>query len=197
MSDMILGSPGTDVVDVGSDLDNSEVTNAFLNTADITDTGIVTEYALRRVYDAYAQTGRRMFTERRVLLGYPKARKTRGEQREGDFDEVFHENLRTTGFRRPLKNACNGSDPCDAVGRLLAGHGFRGLLAMLWWWCLSTGPVTYASTDQTREEGIAEALKITTAKAFSEGLILEAWLLAPMPVIRMAGQLLVRSRGVW
>ncbi|RYP23216.1 hypothetical protein DL767_008899 [Monosporascus sp. MG133] len=198
MSDMIFGSPGTDVIDVGSDLDNFEVMNHFLNTADITDTVIVTEEALRRVYDAYAYPGGRMFTERwmepgaiqndrhrfcrRALLGYPKARKTPGEQREGDFDEVFHEILRTTGFSRPLKNACNGGDPCDAVGRLFAGHGFRSLLAMLWW-CLSTGPVKYASTDQAHEEGIAEALKITTAKAFSEGLILETWLLAPTPVI--------------
>ncbi|RYP77463.1 hypothetical protein DL769_003417 [Monosporascus sp. CRB-8-3] len=207
MSDMIFSSPGTDVVDVGSDLYNSEVMNAFLNTADITDTGIVTEDALRRVYDAYAHTGGRMFTERwmepvarmcatlytwhilndrhrfcrRALLGYPKARKTPGEQCEGDFDEVFDENLRTTGFSRPLKNACNGGDPCDAVERLLAGHEYGGLLAMLWW-CLSTGPVKYASggvADQAREEGIVKALKMTMAKAFSEGLILETtWLLA-------------------
>ncbi|RYP81904.1 hypothetical protein DL770_005760 [Monosporascus sp. CRB-9-2] len=205
--------------DVGSDLDNSEVINAFLNTADITDMGIVTEDALRRVYDAYAYTGGRMFTERWMeplaiqndrhrfcrcaLLGYPKARKTPGEQCEGDFVEVFHENLRTTGFSRPLKNACNEGDPCDAVGRFVAGHGFRSLLAMLWW-CLSTGPVKYASTDQAREEGIAEVLNITTAKALSEGLILDlavgahashhAWQVNPLFQAAMFGSLL--DRGV-
>lgn len=80
MSDMIFSSPGTDVVDVscqplttkttflqdkvGSDLHNSELVNAFLSTADITDTGIVTEEALRRVYDAYSHTGARMFNDR-------------------------------------------------------------------------------------------------------------------------------------
>ncbi|RYP47016.1 hypothetical protein DL768_006876 [Monosporascus sp. mg162] len=163
MSDIIFSSPGTDVVDVGSDLDNSAVMNAFLDTADITGAGIVTEGALRR-------NDRPRFC-RRALLRYPKARKTPGEQCEGDSTKVFHENLRTTGFSRPLKNACNGGDPCDAVGRLLAGHEFSGLLAMLWS-CLSTGPVKYASTDQARVGGIAEALRTTTAKAFSEGLIL-------------------------
>lgn len=64
MSDMIFSSPGTDVVDVGSDLNNSEVMNAFLNSDDISGTGVVTEEALRRVYDAYAHTGGRMFIER-------------------------------------------------------------------------------------------------------------------------------------
>lgn len=64
MSDMIFSSPGTDVVDVGSDLNNSEVMNAFLNTDDIASTGVVSEEALLRVYDAYAHTGGRMFIER-------------------------------------------------------------------------------------------------------------------------------------
>ena len=39
MSDLVFSSPGTDVVDVGSDLLNSEVMNSVLNVADITDTG--------------------------------------------------------------------------------------------------------------------------------------------------------------
>ncbi|KAI1839303.1 hypothetical protein JX266_014486, partial [Neoarthrinium moseri] len=64
MADMVFSSPGTDVIDVGSDIGNSEVMNSFLNTADITKTGIVTEEALRHVYDAYSYTCARMLTER-------------------------------------------------------------------------------------------------------------------------------------
>ncbi|OAA54023.1 hypothetical protein ISF_08503 [Cordyceps fumosorosea ARSEF 2679] len=44
VSDFIFSSPGTDVIDVGSDLVNSEVMNTLmntlLNTADVTDTGV-------------------------------------------------------------------------------------------------------------------------------------------------------------
>ncbi|RYP18104.1 hypothetical protein DL765_004116 [Monosporascus sp. GIB2] len=68
---------------------------------------------------------------RRSLLGYPKARKTPGEQREGALDDGFDENLRIMRFSRPLKNACNESDLCDAAERLLVGHEFSSLLAML------------------------------------------------------------------
>ena len=45
---------------MGSDLRNSEVVNAFLCAADVTDSGTVDEEALRRVYDAYAACGARM-----------------------------------------------------------------------------------------------------------------------------------------
>ena len=170
MNDMIFSSPGTDVVDVGSDLNNSEILNAFLNTADITETGIVSEEVLRRVYDAYAYTGARMFTERwtepiarmcatlytwhiqndrhrffrRALLGYAKTRKTPADQREADFDDVFDPELRTTGFSRQLKYACNGNDPCEQVEGLVRSHSKNGLLSDLWW-CLVTGPVEYVS----------------------------------------------------
>ena len=64
MSDLVFACPGTDVVDVGSDLVNSEVMNSFLNVADIADTGVMSEKVLRRVYDAYAATGARMLTQR-------------------------------------------------------------------------------------------------------------------------------------
>jgi hypothetical protein len=206
MSDMIFSSPGTDVVDVGSDLNNSEVVNAFLSTADCMDTGIVTEQALRRVYDAYAHTGARMLTERwaepgarmcgtlytwhiqndrhrflrRALLGYPKARKASSAQREADFDEVFDPDLRTTGFSRPLKNPCDGGDPCDAVTRLVQRHRFSELLANLWW-CLVTGPMAYisgANVDQDRENELTMVLGETMASAYSLGLIHEmSWLI--------------------
>ncbi|KAM0798551.1 hypothetical protein BDR22DRAFT_891168 [Usnea florida] len=64
MSDLVFSPPGTDVVDVGCDLVNSEVMNAFLNVTDITDTSIVSEDVLRGVYDAYAATGARLLTRR-------------------------------------------------------------------------------------------------------------------------------------
>ncbi|XP_037471796.1 uncharacterized protein LOC119346640, partial [Triticum dicoccoides] len=63
-SDLVFSSPGTDVIDVGSDLVNSEVMNSFLNVADIATSGVVSEPALRAIYDAYAATGARMYTQR-------------------------------------------------------------------------------------------------------------------------------------
>ncbi|KAJ7218570.1 hypothetical protein GGX14DRAFT_516803 [Mycena pura] len=59
LADMVFSSPGTDVVDVGSDLHNSELFNAFLNAGDITNPGVVDEAALGRVYDAFAHVGAR------------------------------------------------------------------------------------------------------------------------------------------
>jgi hypothetical protein len=64
MSDLVFSSPGTDVVDVGCDLVNSEVMNSFLNVADIAASGVVSEQALRDIYDAYAATCARMLTQR-------------------------------------------------------------------------------------------------------------------------------------
>lgn len=207
MSDMVFSSPGTDVVDVGSDLNNSEIMNAFLNTADISDSGIVSEEILRRVYDAYACTGARMHTKRwaepvarmcstlypwhiqnnrhgfcrRALLGYGKVRKEVCVQREADFDEVFDENLRTTGFSRPLENACDGGYPCDAVGRLVNGHSVGGVLAELWT-CLETAPLEYAKKGRVSrevEDEIAESLNLAMARTYSLGLVDElSWLLA-------------------
>ena len=156
VSDLVFSSPGTDVVDVGSDLLNSEVLNSFLNTADITESGVVSEEALRRVYDAYACIGARMFTQRwdepiarmsatlyvwhmlndrhmflrRAILGWEKVTNdeiVKGrDQREADFDEVFDERFHTTGFSRSLKTACNGRDPCDQVEGLIALVGEDG-----------------------------------------------------------------------
>ncbi|ETS84939.1 hypothetical protein PFICI_02964 [Pestalotiopsis fici W106-1] len=163
--DLVASSPGTDVVDVGSDLHNSEVMNSFLNTADATDTGIVTEAALRSVYDAYAAVLARCLTERwmeptiklnsllytweilndrhhylrRIVLGYAKVRnpEERIGQWEADFEEVFDEQYHTTGFSRPLVNACDGLDTCSGVKELIAKASredahTRQLLAELW-----------------------------------------------------------------
>jgi hypothetical protein len=146
--DLVFASPGTDVVDVGSDIYNSEILNSFLNTRDIAETGVVTEDALRRVYDAFAHTGARTYTERwsepaarmcaclytwhltndrhrflrRAILGWPKARKPAPPiaQREADWDEVFDTSFHTTGLSRPLANPCDGHDPCDHVQESLA-----------------------------------------------------------------------------
>ncbi|KAK7423492.1 hypothetical protein QQX98_000949 [Neonectria punicea] len=180
MSDLVFSSPGTDVVDVGCDLVNSEVMNSFLNVADIADTGIVSEDVLRKVYDAYAATGARMLTQRwhepvarmcaalytwhiqndrhmffrRAVLGWPKARKTAARpQREADFDEVFDKQYRTTGFSRPLdaRYSCNGEDTCDHVDEFLH-HRHKGepLLQELWWY-LVTGPLEYVRGGRVDE----------------------------------------------
>jgi hypothetical protein len=180
MSDLVFSSPGTDVVDVGSDLLNSEVMNAFLNAADIAASGVVSEPALRAIYDAYAATGARMFTQRwhepvarmcatlytwhvqndrhrffrRALLGWPKARKSPARpQREADFDEVFDADFRTTGFSRPLdpEYACDGGgETCNHVRRFLDRQDEQLLGAL---WCsLVTGPLEYVRKGEVDEQ---------------------------------------------
>ncbi|KAL7789141.1 hypothetical protein V8C37DRAFT_404078 [Trichoderma ceciliae] len=180
MADLVFSSPGTDVVDVGCDLVNSEVMNSFLNATDITETGIVSEEVLRKLYDAYAATGARMLTQRwhepvarmcaalytwhiqndrhmffrRALLGWPKARKTPARpQLEADFDEAFDKQYRTTGYSRPLdpKYACNGEDTCDHVDHFLHRHRDKPLLQELWWF-LVTGPLEYVRGGQVDEQ---------------------------------------------
>ncbi|KAF5003199.1 hypothetical protein FDECE_10267 [Fusarium decemcellulare] len=180
MSDLVFSSPGTDVVDVGCDLVNSEVMNSFLNVTDITDTGIVSEEVLRKVYDAYAVTSARMLTQRwhepvarmcaalytwhiqndrhmffrRALLGWHKARKTPAQpQSEADFDEVFDKDYRTTGFSRPLdpKYTCNGHDECDHVRQFLQSHQEEPLLKELWYY-LVIGPLKYVRGGQVDEQ---------------------------------------------
>jgi hypothetical protein len=205
MADMVFSCPATDVVDVGSDLENSEIMNSFLNTADITDTGIVTEEVLRRVYDAYAHTSARIFVDRwaepsarmnaqlykwhilndrhrfyrLAVLGYHKTRKVFPPQREADFDEAFDERLHTTGFSRPLKSACNGGDPCDAVERLAEQSELNSLVYDVWW-ALVTDPMEYVRTgevDQKREDDLVDRLGYLLAFAYSKGLFLElTWL---------------------
>lgn len=179
MSDLVFSSPGTDVVDVGCDLVNSEVLNSFLNVTDITETGVVSEDVLRRVYDAYAITGARMLTQRwhepvarmcaalytwhiqndrhmffrRAILGWPKARKTPARpQCEADFDEVFDKQYRTTSVCRPLdpKYACNGEDPCDHIRHFLDRSQDEPLLWGLW--CLLViDPLEYVRGGQIDE----------------------------------------------
>lgn len=180
MSDLVFSSPGTDVVDVGCDLVNSEVMNSFLNVTDITETGVVDEDVLRRVYDAYAATGARMLTQRwhepvarmcaalytwhiqndrhlflrRAVLGWPKARKVPAEpQCEADFDEVFDKQYRTTGFTRPLgaEYACNGQDTCDHVRRFLDANAGESLLQEIWCF-LVIGPLEYVRGGRVNEQ---------------------------------------------
>ena len=180
MSDLVFSSPGTDVVDVGCDLVNSEVMNSFLNVTDITDTGIVSEDVLRRVYDAYAATGARLLTQRwhepvarmcaalytwhiqndrhmffrRAILGWPKARKTPARpQLEADFDEVFDEQYRVTGVCRPLdpEYACSGEDSCDHVCTFLNRSREERLLRKLWW-SLVIGPLEYVRGGKIDEQ---------------------------------------------
>ena len=179
VSDLVFSSPGTDVVDVGCDLVNSEVLNSFLNVTDITDTGIVSEDVLRRVYDAYAATGARMLTQRwhepvarmcaalytwhiqndrhmffrRAILGWPKARKMPARpQCEADFDEVFDKQYRTTNVCRPLdpKYACNGEDLCDHVLQFF-DHSQEEKSLWELWWSLVIGPLEYVRGGQIDE----------------------------------------------
>jgi hypothetical protein len=195
--DMVFSSPGTDVVDVGSDINNSEIMNSFLNTADITDTRIVTEAALRKVYDAYAATGARCLTERwmepltnmnsllyvwhmvndrhfflrRIVLGWSKVRVEKREQREADFDEVFDKNYRTTGFSRPLKTACNsiaGDEKCDALKEFMMKVGKeKERLLLKLWSCLVEGPLAYAAKGVV-DEAREEALIYALTTAMAQ-----------------------------
>nr|WOD46323.1 hypothetical protein [Trichoderma atroviride] len=180
MADLVFSSPGTDVVDVGCDLVNSEVMNSFLNVTDITETGVVSEQVLRKIYDAYAATSARMLTQRwhepvarmcaalytwhiqndrhlflrRALLGWPKARKTPAQpQFEADFDEAFDKQYRTTGFSRPLdpKYACNGEDTCDHVDHFLHRNKDKPVLRELWEF-LVTGPLEYVRAGKVDEQ---------------------------------------------
>lgn len=186
MADMVFSSPATDVLDVGSDLGNSEVMDSFLNTSNFTETGMVTEDALRQVYEAYSYTSARMLTERwheptsrmsfqvyvwhmcndrhmflrRTVLGYSKARKTQPHQREADFDEVFDDDFHTTGFSRPLKCACNGQPLGELVQQLLDSSKASARLSKLWYY-LSTGPLEYASkgiVDAQVEQELGDTL---------------------------------------
>lgn len=204
MNDLVFSSPGTDVVGVRCDLLNSEVMNSILNVTDITDTGIVSEDVLRRVYDAYAATGARILTQRwhepvarmcaalstwhmqndrhmflrRAILGWPKARKMPARpQREADFDEVFDEQYRTTGFCRPLdpKYACNGEDLCDHVRHLLDHSKEEPLLSGLWW-SISMDPLEYVrggKIDEPREYDLVEGSRRRMAELYSRGVVLE------------------------
>lgn len=117
---------------------------------------------------------------RRAILGYPKARKTPSEQREGDLDEVMDADFRTTGFSRPLKTGCNGEHTCDAVENVIKGHGSKDLLAGLWF-CLVTAPLGYVSAgviNQNREDEIIESISLTLARVYSLGLVDElSWFL--------------------
>ena len=180
-SDLVFSSPGTDVIDVGSDLVNSEVMNSFLNVADIAATGVVSETALRAIYDAYAATGARMYTQRwhepvarmcitlytwhlhndrhmflrRALLGWPKARKSPARpQREADFDEVFDTDFHTTGFSRPLdaEYACNGEETCDHVRRFLKVKADQDHLLAALWSSIVTGPLEYVRKGEVNEQ---------------------------------------------
>lgn len=194
------------MVDVGSDLGNCETMNSFLNTADITDTGVVSEEVLRRVYDAYSFTCARMFTERwatptspmngqiyvwhmrddrhlflrRCLLGYEKVRREGPPNlREADLDEVFDDDYHTTGFSRPLRDACDGHETCDQATAVIQGHGRRELLGRLWHF-LVVGPMEYVRSgvvSPAREDELGNGLHECMAECWHESLVHEmSWL---------------------
>jgi hypothetical protein len=197
--DFAFFSPATDVIDVGSDVHNSELFNSFLSTTDITESGVVSEEVLRRVYDAYAHSCAKMYTERyltpsvkgnaacftwhilnnrhallrRIVLGYLKARKTSIGQYEADFCKAFDEEYRTTGVSRPLVGTCNGEETCDKMESKLRQHPQKEILTDLWW-LLLTGLVC-----SDREKEYTERLAVCLAKCYSLELVDEiSWILA-------------------
>lgn len=204
---------------MGSDVVNSESMNSFLNKADITETGIVSEETLRSVYDAYSHTCARMLTERwatptaimnaqlyiwhilndrhrflrRIVLGYEKVRMGEPWLREGDMDEVFDEDYHTTGFSRPLRNACNAWETCDQVLDIIQGHQRREML-MLLWRCLVTDLLCYAKkgiADDKEEDKLCRSLEVM-AQCWHESLVWELdWILYHASLHPcLAGQLL-------
>ncbi|KAF4633183.1 hypothetical protein G7Y89_g4930 [Cudoniella acicularis] len=207
MNDFAFSSPGTDVIDVGSDIHNSELFNTFLNTADITESGIITEENLRRVYNAFAHTCARMYTERlsepgvrvcvvlytwhilnnrheflrRIVLGYSKVRKSIEPQREADWCEAFDATLRTTGFSRLLEGQCNGERTCDQVELRLSQYSNHKRLVELWQ-LLAIRPLEYAIRGvvcNETEQQLAEALRVCMANCYSVGLVDEmTWFIA-------------------
>ncbi|PKY04785.1 hypothetical protein P168DRAFT_317832 [Aspergillus campestris IBT 28561] len=174
MHDFVFSNPQTDIVDVGSDLYNSELANSVLGTADVTDTGIVTEEALQRVYDAHGFL-------RRALLGFSKVRRTAGGQREADLEEAFDVDFRTTGFSRHLATACNGLERCDQVQQRAKSSSEQDIFDECWW--LLSGRllqyVTAGVVSEVEEDEIAEELRITMAVMYAHGLVDDlAWSLA-------------------
>lgn len=180
--------------------------NSFLNTADITETGIVSEDVLRTVYDAYSHTSGRMLTERwttptavmtallytwhmrndrhmflrRAVLGYERVRRAGPIMREADMDEAFDEDYHTTGLSRPLENACDGAETCDQAAEIINGHERRETLQLLWE-LLMTGPLAYARAgvvDPGKEEELGRDLHETMAQCWHDGLVHEmSWLI--------------------
>ncbi|PWY66900.1 hypothetical protein BO83DRAFT_275622, partial [Aspergillus eucalypticola CBS 122712] len=202
----MLSSPGEDMVDVGSDIPNSELFNSILNAADITDSGVATEEALTNVFTAFAHCMAPMFTEqwdypgsrmcatlltwhiqndrhhylRRAILGYPKVRQREVDQREACIEGAFDERLHTTGFSRPLKNACNGHLVCDQVQQAFDRNHGEPMLKEIWY-CFIQAPLEYVKNgviDESYEETLAERSRIAMARAASYGLNDDmAWLL--------------------
>ncbi|KAI9036265.1 uncharacterized protein KD926_002130 [Aspergillus affinis] len=204
---MIFSAPGTDVVDVGSDVYSSELFNSFLNTDDITSSSVISKTSLRRVYDAYAHIGATIFTRewtepgaimcamlypwhilndrhyflRRAVLGSSQVRSRLIDQRCATWEEAFDENGHTTRLSRPLENACDGNIYCDHFEEFLSYSDHKALLRELWYY-LVVAPAEYMSqgkVDETRESTLIDALEMGIAKAYSRGMIRELrWLMA-------------------
>jgi hypothetical protein len=211
INDFAASRPCSDALDLGSDLINSEVLNTFLNAADITESGVVTEEVLRKVYDAYAHTVSKMFTERyaepgakgssvwyvwhiindrhmflrRAILGYPKVRVASAGQREADFDEAFDQDLRTTGFSRRLKNACNGQTTCDHVKERLAHNPALGHLFIKWFPLRSGGELSESLTKRGSRVIPTESLRLLIGlrSSFFELLFQSCFEIRPLPYL--------------
>ncbi|KAI4592823.1 hypothetical protein KJ359_010376 [Pestalotiopsis sp. 9143b] len=156
--DMVVSSPGNDVVDVGSDLMMARTLTQRWMEPIVTINSYLYTWQILNDRHHYL---------RRIVLGYSKVRAAseRKGQREADFEEVFNEPYHTTGFSRPLKGACDGRDTCSAVTSLISKAACRDpdkhqLLSELWD-ILVEEPLDYArqgAVDPVREESIIKSL---------------------------------------
>ncbi|KAI4986946.1 hypothetical protein ZWY2020_019576 [Hordeum vulgare] len=165
-SDLVFSSPGTDVIDVGSDLVNSEVMNSFLNVADIAASGVVSEPALRAIYDAYAATGARMYTQRwhepvagcasPCTLGtcttahvpprppwMAQGPQVPAQPQRGRLDEVFDTDFRTTASAGPLTLSTRAAKKPATTSALPQSKTKRPRTSCRLWSSIVTGPLEY------------------------------------------------------
>lgn len=105
----------------------------------------------------------------------------RSDQRHAEWDEAFDEDGQTTGFSRPLSNACNGDLTCDQAEGFLKRSDNKELLEKIWYF-LSTGPAEYVSrglVDELKEKNLVDTLELVMANAYPYGLVHGLrWLLA-------------------
>ncbi|KAI4986943.1 hypothetical protein ZWY2020_019573 [Hordeum vulgare] len=206
-SDLVFSSPGTDVIDVGSDLVNSEVMNSFLNVADAAPRAWragrrAISRSLPRELGCTRRGGMSLWpgcaspctlgtctttgtcSSAAPSLDGPRPASPRRSPNASRLDEVFDTDFRTTGFSRPLdlEYACNGEETCDHVRRFLKVKlKDQELLAALWS-SIVTGPLEYVrkgEVDEQREKHLIESSRLQMVHLFSKGLIDEmVWLVA-------------------
>ncbi|KAF7361633.1 hypothetical protein MVEN_00506600 [Mycena venus] len=194
LADLVFSNPGTDVVNVRSNLHNSELCNSLLNTDDVVGAphSVVTDEVLGRMYgDAYAHVGGTRSAEptatmniqlliwdvfngqhfflRWCVLGHAKMLEAR----------LGH---RRAHGHRPLAMVCDSTEPvCDRLEDFLALSPDREYLAGLWV-LLVTQPLAYVwaeTVDPVWEEDFCKRLACALAETYAHRLVCEmVWLSA-------------------